>query len=97
MDTLFVMQRASSRAEFWFVLLLTPAIALLPRYNYSNSVAIATAGFNNPSLPDFRIVAKVLLQELSPTPVMAARARRKAKTTEIDVTKQLELRTSTES
>lgn len=31
MDTLFVMQRASSRAEFWSVLLLTPVIALLPR------------------------------------------------------------------
>lgn len=32
MDTLYVMQRASSRAEFWFVLVVTPIIALLPRY-----------------------------------------------------------------
>ena len=32
MDTLYVMQRASSRAEFWFVLVITPIIALLPRY-----------------------------------------------------------------
>lgn len=52
MDTLFVMQRASLRAEFWFVLLLTPIVALLPR-----------------------VLAKVLIQELSPTPIMTARAK----------------------
>lgn len=32
MDTLYVLQRASLRAEFWVVLILTPVIALLPRY-----------------------------------------------------------------
>ena len=31
MDTYWVMQMASTRAEFWFVLLLTPMVALLPR------------------------------------------------------------------
>ena len=30
-ETYWVMQRASTRAEFWFLLLLTPMVALLPR------------------------------------------------------------------
>lgn len=30
-ETYWVMQRVSTRAEFWFLLLLTPMVALLPR------------------------------------------------------------------
>ena len=30
-DTLWIMQHASTRAEFWLVLLVTPLIALIPR------------------------------------------------------------------
>jgi len=31
LDTLYAMQMASVRAEFWLVLLITPIVALLPR------------------------------------------------------------------
>ena len=33
-DTFWIMQRASTRAEFWLVLLVTPLIALIPRLGW---------------------------------------------------------------
>jgi len=53
-ETYWVMQRASTRAEFWFLLLLTPMVALLPR-----------------------LIAKVIVQEVFPSPVLKARATEK--------------------
>ena len=53
------------------------------------STKIANELISHPSFSlVFRIVAKIVLQEVSPTPVMAARARRRTKMTQIDVTEQ---------
>ena len=51
-DTFWIMQRASTRAEFWLVLLVTPLIALIPRLAWLTGLQMHSILYNAGVVPN---------------------------------------------